>query len=275
MLTVYVYDFVLGFLGKRLLGVANIPLEPYVKRLVTKMYYSTLAIESVPGFGSQEEEKKGGMLSKINKFRRKNSRPKTAEARKELDKVSEVVKHEDVKVEIKDESGEEEESHLSEGEDLLEKTGEVRDMDEHGQVLEEEKGKQIPKMSGEPFTKIGAGGPQLQKKGALVEERKMLKGLDESQTSSMQDKMYSKIRGQAEKLDKTKNNLELQNKEDQAKKKREEKEEKERKRLVKELQGKFKEEMAKKQNDYENEKNRKKEENLKKVEEEKKQVRKV
>ena len=37
VLTVYVYDHVMGFLGTRLLGIANIPLEPYCIKIANKL----------------------------------------------------------------------------------------------------------------------------------------------------------------------------------------------------------------------------------------------
>lgn len=37
VLTIFVYDNLMGFLGKRLVGVTNIPLEPYCKKILDKI----------------------------------------------------------------------------------------------------------------------------------------------------------------------------------------------------------------------------------------------
>lgn len=43
VLTVYAYDNIMGFMGTRLLGVANISLEPYCKKVLDKVKALTAA----------------------------------------------------------------------------------------------------------------------------------------------------------------------------------------------------------------------------------------
>lgn len=79
VLTVYAYDHVMGFLGTRLLGVANIPLEKYCRKVLASLKQSTSAFKHEETVHLDQITIKGKMLKMA-----KHHEDHKADANKEL-----------------------------------------------------------------------------------------------------------------------------------------------------------------------------------------------